>query len=58
MMAAIGPTPECRALTDLAGNSVATLFVARWEHVLDTARVNRVQAQPHDTEAEPALAKA
>ncbi|MGA5134087.1 C4-dicarboxylate transporter DctA [Streptomyces olivoreticuli] len=33
---------ECRALTNLAGNSVATLVVARWEHVLDTARVNRV----------------
>ncbi|MGW4391658.1 cation:dicarboxylate symporter family transporter [Streptomyces sp. NPDC004685] len=58
---------ECRALTNLAGNSVATLVVARWEHVLDTARVNRVlhtgtpepdAAQPHDTQAEPALAKA
>ncbi|MFB6676203.1 C4-dicarboxylate transporter DctA [Streptomyces sp. NPDC056390] len=57
---------ECRALTNLAGNSVATLVIARWEHVLDTARVNRVlhtgtpepaAAQPHDTEAEPALAK-
>ncbi|MFI7322230.1 C4-dicarboxylate transporter DctA [Streptomyces venezuelae] len=33
---------ECRALTNLAGNSVATLVVARWEGVLDTARVNRV----------------
>lgn len=33
---------ECRALTNLAGNSVATLLVARWEGVLDTARVNRV----------------
>ncbi len=33
---------ECRALTNLAGNSVATLVVARWEHVLDAARVNRV----------------
>ncbi|MFC4909735.1 C4-dicarboxylate transporter DctA [Actinomadura gamaensis] len=33
---------ECRALTNLAGNSVATLVVARWEHTLDTARVNRV----------------
>ncbi|MEK0099168.1 C4-dicarboxylate transporter DctA [Streptomyces sp. A475] len=58
---------ECRALTNLAGNSVATLVVARWEHVLDTARVNRVLhtgtpepavPQPHDTETEPALAKA
>ncbi|WP_239589872.1 C4-dicarboxylate transporter DctA [Streptomyces aureoverticillatus] len=33
---------ECRALTNLAGNSVATLLVTRWEGVLDTARVNRV----------------
>ncbi|MFH8350312.1 C4-dicarboxylate transporter DctA [Streptomyces sp. NPDC018045] len=33
---------ECRALTNLAGNTVATLVVARWEGVLDTARVNRV----------------
>ncbi|MEU8963972.1 C4-dicarboxylate transporter DctA [Streptomyces sp. NPDC048491] len=33
---------ECRALTNLAGNSVATLVVARWERALDTERVNRV----------------
>lgn len=33
---------ECRALTNLAGNSVATLVVARWERVLDTAHVNAV----------------
>lgn len=33
---------ECRALTNLAGNSVATLLVARWEGALDIARVNRV----------------
>ncbi|GAA0592588.1 C4-dicarboxylate transporter DctA [Streptomyces crystallinus] len=31
---------ECRALTNLAGNSVATLVVARWENALDTERVN------------------
>ncbi|MEU7150108.1 C4-dicarboxylate transporter DctA [Streptomyces sp. NPDC045470] len=33
---------ECRALTNLAGNSVATLVVARWERALDSARVNQV----------------
>ncbi|MEV0445921.1 C4-dicarboxylate transporter DctA [Streptomyces spectabilis] len=33
---------ECRALTNLAGNSVATLVVARWENDLDAARVNEV----------------
>ncbi|MGW3626539.1 C4-dicarboxylate transporter DctA [Streptomyces sp. NPDC000880] len=58
---------ECRALTNLVGNSVATLVVARWEGALDTARVNRVlttgapepetPAQP-DTETAPVLAKA
>lgn len=26
----------CRALTNLVGNSVATLAVARWANVLDT----------------------
>ncbi|EYT81159.1 C4-dicarboxylate transporter [Streptomyces sp. Tu 6176] len=30
---------ECRALTNLAGNAVATLVVARWEKALDTAHV-------------------
>ncbi|MFC9053244.1 C4-dicarboxylate transporter DctA [Streptomyces anthocyanicus] len=33
---------ECRALTNLAGNSVATLVVARWEKALDTVHVNQV----------------
>ncbi|MEI5101888.1 C4-dicarboxylate transporter DctA [Streptomyces sp. PmtG] len=40
---------ECRALTNLAGNSVATLVVARWEGDLDVARVNaalRAGARP------------
>ncbi|MGW1075047.1 C4-dicarboxylate transporter DctA [Streptomyces sp. NPDC002537] len=59
---------ECRALTNLAGNSVATLVVARWERVLDTARVNRVlhtrtpepapeAEQPQHADATPALTK-
>ncbi|MEU6995977.1 C4-dicarboxylate transporter DctA [Streptomyces sp. NPDC046465] len=46
---------ECRALTNLAGNSVATLVVARWERVLDTARVNRVL---HTGVPEPELPEA
>ncbi|MGO4439420.1 dicarboxylate/amino acid:cation symporter [Rhizobium sp. RAF56] len=29
---------ECRALTNLVGNAVATVVVARWENELDTAR--------------------
>ncbi|MFE9118783.1 C4-dicarboxylate transporter DctA [Streptomyces sp. NPDC007172] len=59
---------ECRALTNLAGNCVATLVVARWERVLDTERVNRVlrtgipepDAEPDRSpraDATPALAK-
>ncbi|MFD7535060.1 C4-dicarboxylate transporter DctA [Streptomyces sp. NPDC059819] len=59
---------ECRALTNLAGNSVATLVVARWERALDTERVNRVlrtgvpepDAEPDraaQADAAPVLAK-
>ncbi|MFE7711932.1 C4-dicarboxylate transporter DctA [Streptomyces sp. NPDC057486] len=52
---------ECRALTNLAGNSVATLVVARWERVLDTAHVNAVlhgrspaiPAAPEEMETSP-----
>jgi aerobic C4-dicarboxylate transport protein len=33
---------ECRALTNLVGNGVATLVVARWEGALDRQRLNRV----------------
>jgi aerobic C4-dicarboxylate transport protein len=32
---------ECRALTNLVGNGVATLVVARWERELDTAALDR-----------------
>ncbi|WP_158884867.1 C4-dicarboxylate transporter DctA [Amycolatopsis anabasis] len=56
---------ECRALTNLAGNSVACLVVARWERVLDAAHVNRVlrtraPAQPPSdgTGTTPALERA
>ncbi|WP_037064464.1 C4-dicarboxylate transporter DctA [Pseudonocardia acaciae] len=52
---------ECRALTNLAGNSVASLVVARWERVLDTARVNRVlrtRTPEPEAPAQPALANA
>jgi aerobic C4-dicarboxylate transport protein len=33
---------ECRALTNLVGNGVATLVVARWEGALDRDRLTRV----------------
>ncbi|KAA2238249.1 dicarboxylate/amino acid:cation symporter [Salinarimonas soli] len=32
---------ECRALTNLVGNAVATLVVARWEGALDAGRLTR-----------------
>jgi aerobic C4-dicarboxylate transport protein len=32
---------ECRALTNLVGNGVATLVVARWEGALDRDRLSR-----------------
>ncbi|ARM13279.1 MULTISPECIES: dicarboxylate/amino acid:cation symporter [Rhizobium] len=32
---------ECRALTNLVGNAVATIVVARWENELDTAQLAR-----------------
>jgi aerobic C4-dicarboxylate transport protein len=33
---------EARALTNLVGNSVATVVIAKWEGALDTARMRRV----------------
>ena len=36
---------ECRALTNLVGNGVATLAVARWEGELDTERMTRELAK-------------
>ncbi|MGE5441711.1 MAG: dicarboxylate/amino acid:cation symporter [Bacteroidota bacterium] len=33
---------EARALTNLVGNSVATVVIAKWEGALDTARMQRV----------------
>jgi aerobic C4-dicarboxylate transport protein len=33
---------ECRALTNLVGNGVATLVVARWEGALDRERLRQV----------------
>ena len=36
---------EARALTNMMGNAVATLFVARWEGALDVSRARDVLAQ-------------
>lgn len=37
---------ECRALTNLVGNAVATLVVARWEGALDEEQLHRVLGSP------------
>ncbi|MGA0604125.1 dicarboxylate/amino acid:cation symporter [Caulobacter sp. KR2-114] len=39
---------ECRALTNVIGNGVATLVVARWEGALDVPRLRRVLAGKAD----------
>ncbi|EIV93854.1 C4-dicarboxylate transporter DctA [Frankia sp. QA3] len=44
---------ECRALTNVCGNTLATLVVARWEGVLDTERLHQVLA--HGPTEPPAL---
>jgi len=50
---------ECRALTNLIGNGVATLVVARWENELDTEVLHReLRRGPGADEHEPALAGA
>ena len=36
---------EARAITNLFGNAVATIFVARWEGQLDHARARAVLAR-------------
>lgn len=43
---------EARALTNLVGNGVATVVVAKWEGALDVARMNRVLSGETEAEAE------
>jgi aerobic C4-dicarboxylate transport protein len=43
---------EARALTNLVGNGVATIVVAKWENELDMARLQRHLASSSDLEAE------
>jgi aerobic C4-dicarboxylate transport protein len=43
---------EARALTNLVGNGVATLVVAKWEGALDEARLQRHLAAETDEEAD------
>ncbi len=43
---------EARALTNLVGNGVATVVVAKWENALDMPRLQRHLAQTSDAEAD------
>ncbi|NIX77519.1 dicarboxylate/amino acid:cation symporter [Microvirga terricola] len=49
---------ECRALTNLVGNAVATIVVARWEGELDKVQLDRALSGAKDVESiyEPSLA--
>jgi aerobic C4-dicarboxylate transport protein len=46
---------ECRALTNVVGNGVATIVVSRWQGELDSARMREVMAQPGENN-EPKVA--
>ena len=43
---------ECRAITNLIGNGVATLVVARWESELDMSRLRAVLTHEPGGEAD------
>ena len=49
---------ECRALTNLVGNGVATIVVSRWEGELDTDKLASAMAHPvalgEELESQPA----
>jgi aerobic C4-dicarboxylate transport protein len=47
---------ECRALTNLVGNGVATVVISRWEGELDTTKLHEIMAHPmlEAIEAKPA----
>ncbi len=40
---------ECRAVTNVVGNGVATLVVSRWERELDVPRMREIMAHPENT---------
>ena len=42
---------ECRAITNLIGNGVATVAISRWEKEVDAATINRVLKAPHGADA-------
>ena len=37
---------ECRALTNLVGNGVATVVISRWEGELDADKLHETMAHP------------
>jgi aerobic C4-dicarboxylate transport protein len=37
---------ECRALTNLVGNGVATVVISRWEGELDVDKLHATMAHP------------
>jgi aerobic C4-dicarboxylate transport protein len=44
---------ECRSLTNIIGNAVATIVVSRWEGAVDMERLRRTLANAHEpTDAE------
>ena len=48
---------EARALTNIVGNAVATIVVAKWENALDEERMHRILDQKPELEAsEPEVA--
>jgi aerobic C4-dicarboxylate transport protein len=48
---------EARAITNLIGNAVATVAIARWDNALDLARARQVLARPwEDPTPDPSLA--
>jgi aerobic C4-dicarboxylate transport protein len=49
--------PEARALTNLIGNGVATLVVARWTGDLNIEQMNRGLDSPYDITARPVSAQ-
>ncbi len=47
---------ECRAITNLIGNGVATVVISRWENELDQARLKEVLSKPKSiTDLPPGL---
>jgi aerobic C4-dicarboxylate transport protein len=50
---------EIRAVTNLFGNAVATVVIARWEKAINWERANRVLNEARDeVEEKPAIAPA